>query len=133
MKLTIVVHGEREEEAAALIHALIWLDRKCEIKDVVWICEVCLHRASQDQFVEILLDSKLCSCDLLLLLCRSLCLLVLRLLLLHAPYLQHLARLRRPRRTEIDGSTDDQRSVERKWCGRVDGRDGSKWYARGKG
>ena len=33
----VLIDGEGEMEGSAFVHALIRLDRKCEVEDVVWV------------------------------------------------------------------------------------------------
>ena len=40
----VLVDGEVEVEGPAFVHALVGLDRECEVEDVVGVGEGCLHR-----------------------------------------------------------------------------------------
>lgn len=46
----VVVHGKREDEAAAFVHALVWLDGEGKVLDVVWVWEGSFHRAAEGKF-----------------------------------------------------------------------------------
>ena len=49
----ILVHGEGKDETAPLVHALVGLDRECEVEDVVRVREVGLHRRAERELAEI--------------------------------------------------------------------------------
>lgn len=49
----VLVHSESEDERAALVHALVGLDRKCEIQDVVGVRECHFHCVSQRELLEV--------------------------------------------------------------------------------
>jgi hypothetical protein len=49
----ILVDGECEYKAPSFVHALVRLDSKSEIENVVTVWEVDAHRRSEGQFVEI--------------------------------------------------------------------------------
>ncbi|KAJ8107795.1 hypothetical protein OPT61_g8616 [Boeremia exigua] len=49
----VLVDGEAEVEAPALVHALVWVDGEREVEDVVWVWEVRLHRRAEGEFFEI--------------------------------------------------------------------------------
>lgn len=49
----VLVHGEGEDERTPLIHALVRLDRKREVQDVVRVREGHFHCAAQGEFLEV--------------------------------------------------------------------------------
>lgn len=49
----IVVHNECEDEAATFVHALVWLDCKGKVEDIVRIREGGLHGSSKGKLSEI--------------------------------------------------------------------------------
>ena len=49
----VLVDSECKVEASTLVHALVGLNREREVKDIVWIREVCLHRRAECEFGEI--------------------------------------------------------------------------------
>ena len=43
----VLVDCECEQKAAALVHALVWLDRKGKIEDIIRVRKGRLHRAAK--------------------------------------------------------------------------------------
>lgn len=49
----VLVNTEVEMERATLVHALVGLDRKRKVEDIVGVREMHLHRASERQLLQI--------------------------------------------------------------------------------
>ena len=49
----VLINGEAEVEAPALVHALVWVDGERKVEDVVWVREVCLHCCAERELLQI--------------------------------------------------------------------------------
>jgi hypothetical protein len=49
----VIVHREREDETATLVHPLVRLDGEREVEDIVRIWERSLHGAAEREFTKI--------------------------------------------------------------------------------
>lgn len=63
----VLVDGECEVEAPALVHAFIWLDGEVKVEDVVWIREVSATCLALLKLRKVLLNTQLSRGDFLLL------------------------------------------------------------------
>lgn len=49
----VLVDGEAEVEAPALVHALVWVDGERKVEDVVRVGEVCLHCCAERELLQV--------------------------------------------------------------------------------